>query len=162
MPYLATLGLSRHLARQATLAVSFLELAIGLLLLSRIAGQWVAAAAAGAAITFVIIHLASMLSHGLEPCRCFGAVDAELGATAGLIRAALLAAAAILVAAHTWMMGHSPLEYDLYALVSGALASFTYIIIFPLLDRVPKVLKLSRELRAGLILLRQELDSRTR
>ncbi|MGE5286705.1 MAG: MauE/DoxX family redox-associated membrane protein [Micromonosporaceae bacterium] len=162
VPYLSAMGLSRRLAKLIRPAVSFLELAVSLLMLTGIAWQWSVTAAAGITITFVITHVASIMRRSQEPCRCFGAVDAELRPAVGLVRAVLLAAAAIAVAAQSWTSGYSLPRYDLYIVLSGTLAALTYVVLFPIANGVPTVLKLAHELREGLVVLRKELDSRSR
>ncbi len=159
--YLAALRISRHIAGRLTAGVSLVELIIGVALLAGIAVRWVTAAAAGVTILFVVTHVVAMLSGTQEPCRCFGAVDSELQPALGLARAALLAAATILVAAWDWTGGHAPPHYGVYAVLSGTLASFTYVLVFPLAGEATKMFRRAHELRLGLLALARERDSRT-
>jgi hypothetical protein len=157
-PYLAQFGVPRGTAVRLGLLVSMGELALGVLLLA--AGQrWVYVAAAVVTLGFLAVHAMGMLGGRGASCRCFGAIDTDLDPVLGLVRAAVLAVVALALALPS---GHgpaaSPGATTVYALASGILTAFTYVLSFPLIDESLKMFRRDRESHAALLAIRKAHD----
>lgn len=98
--YLARAGLRDRTARPLATAVPAVEAVVGALLLTGVVLRVVGVVAAGLAALFLLVQLREVHRHGLRGgCRCFGALDSGEPSAVPLVRAAVVFAGALPLAA---------------------------------------------------------------
>lgn len=159
--FLHGLGVPWRLVRSVDRAVSLVEIALGVVLLSGLSARWSGSAAVVLAAVFLAALFVARLRGSSVPCGCFGAMDSNLGPVLSILRSAVLFGATVALVSMLYFgadTGAVPAGH-IQALLGGVLSCATYLLAFRLLSEAVAMVRHDRETHQRLLAWAAQLDN---